>query len=364
MTAALQVGATLAVPLLLIGLERRSRVVRAVGPVVLCYIAGIAAAALGAPIDGGAAESLAGAAIALALPLLLFRADVRGWLTHAPRAVLGYALAALAACVWGLIAGRLFADAVPDAPAVAGMFVGTYTGSTPNMAAVARALDVPTGRFVLINAADLIVGATWLAALLGFGARIARGFLPPWQAAEDPPPPPPAPAGRLWLAVGPLLAAGCVAFGLGLARLLPAHADAATLLGLSAAATALSFVPAVRALPGTDAVGRYGMLVFCAAAGSLTDLAAVVGEQLPLLAMAAVVMYGAIATHLGLCRLVGLDRDTALITGAGAIMGPALIPPIVEAMGNRRLLLSGLSTALVGLVVGTWLGLGVAWLLG
>lgn len=365
MSAALQIAACLALPALLLWAEPRSAAVRAIGPVVLCYAAGIAAAVLGAPIDAAAADGLAGLAIALALPLLLFGADVRGWLRDAPHAVLGFAFAVFAALLWGALAAWLFAPRVPDAAAVAGMFVGTYTGSTANMAAVARALGVPAERFVLVNAADLAVGALWLAALLSVVPRIAARFFRPYPDRPRPRPPAPPPPVRGARLAGPLLAAACVGVGLALAALAgPARADAAALLGLSAAATALSFIPAVRALPGTAALGRYGLLVFCTAVGTLTDLAAVLADELILVAMAAVVMFGAIATHFALCRLAGLDRDTAIITGAAAIMGPPLIPPIVDALGNRDVLLSGISTALVGLVVGTWLGVGLAWLLG
>lgn len=361
---AAQLAACLALPLALDLAARRIAAVRAVGPVVLCYVLGIAAATLGAPIDEGAAGGLAGGALVFGLPLLLFGADVRGWAKSAPRAVLAFVLMLVLVTAWGLLAGRLCADAVADAPTAAGMFVGTYTGSTPNMAAVARILSVPTERFVVLNAADLVVGATWLLMLLSVGPALVGRFLPPTPRTPPPPPPPDRPTGRAAHLVGPLLAGLCVGVGLLLAELLPDHRDAAVLLGLSVAASGLSFVPRVRHLPGTAALGRYAMLVFCAAAGTLTDLAGLVADQVGLIAMAALIMYGALLSHLALCRLLRIDRDTALIAGAAAIMGPALIPPIVEAMGNRDMLLSGLSTALVGLTVGTWLGVGVAWMLG
>lgn len=360
---AAQIAACVALPGLLDYAAKRVAWVQAVGPVVLCYALGIAAATV-LPMRTAAAQGLAGAALVFGLPLLLFGADVRGWLRSAPRAVAAFAMMLAVVTAWGLVAGALFAHALPDAPAAAGMFVGTYTGSTANMAAVSRALSVPTERFVVINAADLLVGVTWLAALLSFAPRLVGRFLPPTPPLPSAPAPPTVQTTRAgWLA-GPLLAGGCIGVGVLAGELLPEQRDAATLLGLSLAASALSFVPRVRHLPGTAAVGRYAMLVFCVAAGTLTDVGALVGGQWQLVAMAALIMYGAIFSHLALCRLAGIDRDTALISGAAAIMGPALIPPIVEAMGNRDVLLTGLSTALVGLTVGTWLGVGVAWALG
>lgn len=366
MTAALTLLAALGLPALLLYLEPRLAPIRALGPVVWAYGLGLLAANLRLPIHPGVAHETLTIATAFALPLLLFAADVRGWLHHAPRAVLGFALCLIAATTWALIGHALFAPHI-EAPAdVTGMLLATYTGGTPNMVAVAQALGAPPERFIAVNAADLAAGGVWLLLMLTLIPRLgARIFAPTRDTAPLTEATHAIATHPKWhYAIGPLLAGACIALGLAAAELpLTAPREMTILLTLSATATALSLSPRIRALPGLLAQGRYGLLAFCFAAGSLADLADLFGDGLALFALAALIVSGTVITHLTLARLCRLDRDTAIITCAAGIFGPALIPPIVDAIGNRRMLLSGVSTSLVGLVLGTWLGVGVAlWL--
>ena len=45
------------------------------------------------------------------------------------------------------------------------------------------------------------------------------------------------------------------------------------------------------------------------------------------------------------------------------IFGPPFIGPVARALRNRELMVSGLTTGIMGYAVGTYLGLAVAWLL-
>ena len=367
MTAALTLLTALALPALLLYLEPRLPPIRAIGPVVCAYALGLIAANTGLPIHPAVAHQTLTLATALALPLLLFAADVRGWLHHAPRAVLGFALCVIAATTSTLIGHALLADHIQAPADVAGMLLATYTGGTPNMAAVAAALAAPPERFIAVNAADLAAGGIWLLLMLTLIPRLCVRIFPPTvdtaPLTEDTPDATRSHP-RYHYAIGPLLALTCIALGLAAAELpLAAPREMTILLTLSATATALSLSPRVRALPGLIPQGRYFLLVFCFAAGSLADLADLFGDGLALFALAATIVSGTIIIHLTLARLCRLDRDTAIITCAAGVFGPALIPPVVDALGNRRMLLSGVSTSLVGFVVGTWLGVGVAlWL--
>ena len=57
-----------------------------------------------------------------------------------------------------------------------------------------------------------------------------------------------------------------------------------------------------------------------------------------------------------------VDVDTAIITSTAAVFGPPFVPPIADALDNKGVLLSGLTTGLVGYAVANYLGLGLAWL--
>ena len=111
-------------------------------------------------------------------------------------------------------------------------------------------------------------------------------------------------------------------------------------------------------------VGYYLVLVFCCAIGSQVDLSLLDSGILNMAAMVATVFYGTIILHLLLCRLFGIDRDTAIITQTASLFGPPFVPPVAGALRNPAMLLSGLTTGLVGYALGNYLGLGTGLILG
>ena len=82
----------------------------------------------------------------------------------------------------------------------------------------------------------------------------------------------------------------------------------------------------------------------------------------PILYYCAFVMVGSILLHYLLAFFFRIDRDTTIITSTAAIYGPAFVGPIAEVLKNRAVVISGLTTGLVGYAVGNYLGLGLAYL--
>ena len=107
------------------------------------------------------------------------------------------------------------------------------------------------------------------------------------------------------------------------------------------------------------------MLAFCVALGLLIRAESLLRmESLAVFAYIAAVMFGAILLHFFLAYVFRLDRDTVLITSTAAVFGPPFVAPVVEAIGNRAVLISGLTSGLVGFAVGNFLGISFAELLG
>jgi uncharacterized membrane protein len=355
-------------PALALFAAQRWRAAEVCGPVVLCYAAGVLAANVGLPVDRALAMQVSGVAVAIAIPLLLLSVDVVGWLRLARSTVLSFGICLLAVMATSALASWIFAEQVPRSGDVAGMLVGIYTGGTPNMAAIGRALGVDAELFVMVNAADIVFGSAWLLVLLSFGPKLLGRFLPPFQgtgevdeeALEDNTGLPPLGAVLRGLAV----ALGCVGIGVGLSVLVPkGAADAVAILGLTTAAVLASTRPGIRSIERTWDVGQYALLVFCVAIGCLADADELAAASGALLAFTAVAMFGAIFIHIGLCALLRIDRDTAIITSTAAVFGPAFVAPVAERLGNRQIVLSGITTGLVGYAVGNYLGLALAWML-
>lgn len=166
------------------------------------------------------------------------------------------------------------------------------------------------------------------------------------------------------LGLGLLLAVVVVGSAVGLAQLLPqAYRDAVTILVLTTAAVVLSLDPRVRKLEGTHDAGQYVLLIFCVAVGSTAKFDELLSSSLVILAYTAVIMFGSALVHVALAALLRIDRDTVIITSTAAIFGPAFIGPVASSLKNRELVVSGIATSLVGLAVGNYAGLLVAWIL-
>ena len=116
--------------------------------------------------------------IPLAIPLLLFSLDVKKWLKMAKEAFKSLALAMVSLLVVIVGGYFLFQDSIHESWKVSGMLVGIYSGGTPNLAAIATAVDVSPNTFILTHTYDLVLGAICLLFLLTLAQRTFNYFLP------------------------------------------------------------------------------------------------------------------------------------------------------------------------------------------
>ncbi len=386
MGALLVVLVALLAPAVAIAGARRVRALDALGPVVLCYAVGVVLGNVGLVAPGSSAAETAGlvqtATVALAIPLLLLGTDLRAWVRLARPAVVSFALAIVSVVVVTVVLAPRF-DLGATTDEVAGMTVGVYTGGTANMAAVGTALDVPESTFVALNAADLFVGAIYLLVLLTVAQRLLARVLPapprvgvnedPEVATATDPFAVTPRAREVFVALGLGIGVVVVVAGLAVAVLTPVVSGepvldseafaTAVILGITSLALALSFVTRIRSQPGTYATGQYLFLVFAVAIGTLANLDELIGSLTSVVPYVAAVIVTAVALHVLLARLFGIDHDTAIITSTAAVFGPPFVGPVAAALRNPDVVPSGMTTGVLGLALGNYVGLAVAALL-
>jgi uncharacterized membrane protein len=374
MTGTAQVLVLVGFPGLALLAARYLKPVAWVGPVVVCYAFGIILGNLpGLALQTSVSMSVSEVAVPLAIPLLLFATDVPRWLRLARSTLLSFGLACVSAMVSATLVGLAFADRSDEWWKMSGMLVGVYTGGTANMNAVGLALRVREETFVLLNTADIVVCSAYLLFLVTVAQRVALAFLPRfpnatgWDEAPDEEArqaPVLTWARARGMALAFLLAAVIVGVSAGGTKLVLGSLEApVVLLLITSLALAASFSPAVRYLPGSYALGDYALLVFCVAVGTLADASRLHETGLFVFQFCGAVVLLSVVLHFALAALFRIDADTALITSTATIFGPAFIGPVARALRNRELLVSGLTTGLMGFAVGTYLGLAVAWLL-
>lgn len=368
-----------AIALWLVGHQRWAR---RLGAVVLCYAAGLLAGNSGLlqPESLAARTRLAEAAIALALPMILFTMDVRAWTRAAPRALWSMTLAVAAVVIVATAAFLVVSHGIgpPRAHELAGLAVGVYTGGTPNLAAIKIALGIDDTRYLLFNAVDTAVTVAYLMFMVTLGRKVFSRLLPPADRAADgeapaehADPPHDEDYGALFTgrglrgaAASLLLAATVVAAALGAAALLHGRGSAALVITLIATlGCAASFVPPVRRIAAAYETGMYLIYVFSFTVASTASLERLAGTDLALPGFVVAAVFGSLVLHALLCRIAGIDVDTFLVTSVAAICSPAFVPLIARSLGRPSLLLSGITTGIIGYAIGTYLGIGLALLL-
>jgi len=362
------VALSLLVPVGTLRLEKRTRVVRILSPVVVCYLVGIAFGNQPwVDFSDRVALTTCNATVALAIPLLLFSVDIGGWLRLAGTTVLSFFCCILAAGLAAMGAHLLFHSRLANSPEIAGMLTGVYIGGTPNMAAIQTALRVRAETFILLNAADMVVSFAYLLFILTVAPRLLARLLPPFESPRRAPDnmgganlfasfPTPRESTRSFG-----LAALIVAVGLLSTLLVPEDArPAAAILVITSLAVGASLNRRVRALPGTHDLGQFLLLVFCVAMGFTTDFVQLFSSTPVVVLFAAVTVTGTVAIHFSLAALFGIDRDTAIITSTAGIFGPHMVGPVAATLKNREVLFSGLASGLVGYAAGNYVGMAVA----
>lgn len=342
-------------------------------PVVCCYVLGVLIGNLPfLGLNNFIANQFAEISVPLAIPLLLLSTDLVKWSRLARKTVLSFVFILLSVMIVSFSLSFVFKDIIPDHWKVAGMLVGVYTGGTPNMTAIGKSLEVSNEVFLLMNGADLILGGIYLLFILSIGHRLMGKVLIPFESKSSDQNHDHdleskflclnfhSKCKRTFLFL--LIAVIVLGLSSGISLLLvKSMHPAIIILGITTFGIALSFKKNLRELPGSYEVGEFLLLIFCVAVGSLANIENLANASFNYLAFAASVMFGAIVLHLILCIIFKIDKDTAIITSVAGVFGPPFVAPMAEALGNREIIISGLTSGLVGYALGNYLGIGLAY---
>ncbi|HOX32186.1 MAG TPA: DUF819 family protein [Spirochaetales bacterium] len=355
-------------------------------PLIACYTVGLVLGNLGilpknAPI---LLDGISTGAVALSIPLLLFSVDIRRWRELAGTTLRAFGLAVIAVMTVSAAAHLLFKSSVPDSWSVAGILVGVYTGGTPNMAAIKTALGADMNSYLAVHTSDMILSAVYFLFVLTAAKRFFSLFMPAYNArrheggevvgssqdsSDEEPSAPPftalfAKGIRAPLAAALGLDLAVVAVGLGASLLVPAEWQTMTaILGITTFALAASLSPRLRTAKGTFQAGEYILYVFCLAVGAMGDISKLIGAAPHYFAYVAVVLFGSFTLHAALCAICKVDVDTFLVVSTATINSPPFVGLTCVAIGNRRLLVPGITAGIMGYALGNYLGIGLAQLL-
>jgi uncharacterized membrane protein len=128
------------------------------------------------------------------------------------------------------------------------------------------------------------------------------------------------------------------------------------ILAVTTLSIGASFIKKVRFLPRTYEFGEYFLLIFCIGIGSISNYTEMLQASPNVLLYVTCVFTGTLALHFLLSWIFKVDADTTLITSVAGIFGPAFIGPIASVLKNKDIVVSGLTTGLVGYAIANYLG--------
>jgi uncharacterized membrane protein len=325
-------------------------------------------------------DGIFGPVTSLAIAWLLFGVRLGDLRAAGPRMLGAFGLATLGTAVGALIAALLFAGAFDgDVWRLAGVLTGTYSGGSINFVSVGRAVELPTSLFSAAAAADALVTGIWMGATLLLPLWLGKRFrpIPGRERPDDPgarggpsgeragnPGAPSSPLAGADLRITDLAILMALGFliletSAGLHALVPAIP---VILWLTTLSLAIAQLPAVRSLHGALPLGYLALHLFFVVIGigSRVDEILRVGPEVFYITALVVLIHGLVVY--GGAWLARLDIGTTSVASQAAVGGPLSAVALAMARGWPRLALPGVAVGLLGYAVGTYVGLGVAWL--
>lgn len=383
-------------PVLIIEGFKRWTWMQKIGTVLMAYFIGIVLALTGAchfPEGSEAALSfskmqslLMNIAVPLAIPLMLFNCDFKLWTRALPKTIWSL-VGGLLSVTFAVVSGYLVFNnrGIPEFEKVAAMLTGIYTGGTMNFNALGASLGIDKTTMAIVLAFQMVITTPYIFFIIGGGYKLFRKALPFNDVTRK---------GRIndtesvetegeavthdlenytgmftktnffGMLKGFGLSVLFLAIGAGLALLITGTLnELVVILTITTLAIIASFFPKVRALPKTFELGMFFILIFSVIVASLFDIHSVNTGSLLIGGFVLWIVLVSALLHLLFCRVAKVSGDLFTVSQIALLCSPPFVPPVVGAMGNKKVLISGIVIGLVGYAVGTYLGLIIAWIL-
>lgn len=313
--------------------------------------------------------------IPISMSLYLLNVDLKKILQMSKQPLLSIASAVFSVSLVAVLFGVLLGGKINEGWKVAGMFVGTYTGGSSNLTAIATGLNASADTIAAANAADYVIGMPTLILMFAAPAILknSKKFQKLWpysftdeelegdgetkelMEAEE--------WGIKDIAILLAIATSIVAVSTKLSEFFSADfASAGRILLISTLSIIVSQIPAVKKLKGAMNLGLFFGMMFLAVVGFSVDIRGFLGSALNITLLCFCVILSSIILHLVITRLLKIKYEYVLLGIVGAIADGTTSALVASGAKWKSLISIGLLMGIIGGVCGNYFGIAVAYL--
>lgn len=357
---------------------QKFKVFKSLGPALTVIILGIVLSNLKiVPVNHDVYGILSGYCIPLSICICLLSLDLKEMKKLTKEPIIALISAVLSVCIMAFIFGLVFAGKIDEGWKVAGMFVGTYTGGSSNLTAIAVGLDAARETIAAANAADYVIGIPTLVfmfaapailknskkfqkfwpyhhtddELLGDGDHTELMASKEWSIQDI--------AWMLSLAFAVFAVASWlsgVLFGEG-------FRSAGRVILITTFSIILAQFPRVKRLRGNFDLGLYVALLFLTTIGFAVNLKDFFGSTLYITVFCFCVVIGCTILHLAITRIFKIRYEYVLLSIVAAISDGPTAALIASSAQWKSLINIGLLMGVIAGACGNYAGITVAYLI-
>lgn len=318
--------------------------------------------------------------VPVAIPLLLFRANIARILREAGPMLLAFHISVIGTVIGAFLAAFIFRGDFPHVPEVAGIMTGSYTGGAVNFVAIKDSYNINENLTNPLLVADNFIMAGMFAALLIMaGSKFFRRHFPHPHSLQGDQEDVAALAARHWrakeISLLDIAKALAVAFAVaGVATLIAGALKAGIesrilqsvftnryvwITFLTVAVTTL-FHRRMEKIHGAEDIGMYLLYLFFFVIGLRADLVEVVRNVPVLFAFCLVIAVTNLVFTLVVGKFLSVNLEELLVSVNATLGGPPSAAAMAISRGWSNLVLPALLAGIWGYVIGTFLGIVVA----
>ena len=348
-------------------ISRSTGIGRQLGTTMVVLVLGfLVTNATGWQPQAAASAWVSGPLTSLAITQLLLAVDLRRIWPEAQRLFGPFVVAVVSTLLAVLLGAVLLKPWLQDNSTVlAGIYTATFTGGSLNFVSVARTLQPPEPLLLMATAADHVVFAAWFGLSILIGRRWGRAMESPSNPLQrgDLDAPSRSVAPRIFWS---LLWGGAVlcAAELVTALIQRAWSGCPSILVLTTMALIAAQLPGTSSRSGCYGLGLLLIQPFFTVIGLSSPVAGLLGSGWPVFLYAAWI----VAVQGGLLLLLRQWQRwpivESLVASQAAIGGPSTALALATSLDRPALAMPGVAIGLLGYLIGTYLGLFAAFLLG